>query len=132
MNPTQQTLLSVECLIFSGPSLMSDPYSNPRPVKATPLSQGQIKHLKALGHGLKPLVLVGQQGLTQGVVDELLSTLEHHELVKVRLSGEDRDERLAMAESLAGQTGAQIVQRIGHVVLLFRRNLKKPKVALPS
>lgn len=106
---------------------MPDPSS-----KKTALSQSQIKHLKALGHSLKPLVMLGQSGLTEGVVNETQSTLEHHELIKVRLVGEDRDEREALAESLAEQSGAQIVQRIGHIVLLFKRNPKKPKIELPK
>ena len=100
--------------------------------KKTALTQSQIKHLKALGHSLRPLVLVGQAGLTEGVVNEARSTLEHHELIKVRLVGEDRDERQTMAESLAEQIGAKIVQRIGHIVLLFWRNPKQPKILLPK
>jgi RNA-binding protein len=100
------------------------------PSHSTPLTQSQVKQLRALGHQLKPLVLVGQAGITQGLIDELSSTLEHHELVKVRLSGAEREERDAMAKTLSEQTSSSIIQRIGHMVLLFRRNPKKTKITL--
>lgn len=101
------------------------------PAHSKPLTQGQIKQLRALGHQLKPLVLAGQSGITQGLIDELSNTLEHHELVKVRLSGAEREERDAMAQTLAEQTSSSIIQRIGHMALLFRRNPKKPRIVLP-
>lgn len=100
------------------------------PSHSKPLTQSQVKQLRALGHQLKPLVLVGQAGITQGLIDELSNTLEHHELVKVRLSGGEREERDAMAKTLSEQTASSIIQRIGHMVLLFRRNPKKTKITL--
>ncbi|MDE2249007.1 MAG: YhbY family RNA-binding protein, partial [Xanthomonadaceae bacterium] len=57
--------------------------------------------------------------------------LDIHELVKVKLSGGDKEERQAQIDVLAGGTQAEQVQQIGHVVVLFRRNADEPKVALP-
>ena len=94
------------------------------------LTSAQKKHLKALAHKLKPVVMVGGHGLTANVLAELDIALSHHELVKVRLAGEDRDEKAALISSMASEMEAELVQRIGHVAVLFRRNEEKPKVKL--
>ncbi len=98
------------------------------PVK---LSKSQIRHLRGLAHGLKPVVMVGQHGLRESVVEELGIALDHHELIKVKVSVGDRDERDAVIETMLAQTGSELVQRIGNMAVLFRRNPKKPKVELP-
>ncbi len=90
------------------------------------------KHLKGLAHHLKPVVLLGQKGLTDAVVQELREALAHHELVKIRVSAEDREERQAIIEALCEQTEAKLIQRIGHVAVLFKRNHEKPKLVLPK
>lgn len=95
-----------------------------------PLQKDQIKQLRALAHGLKPVVRLGQHGLTTAVTAELERSLEHHELVKVKLSGEGRDARQAQLDALCKATGAVTVQSIGHTACLFRRNQKKPVITL--
>jgi RNA-binding protein len=95
------------------------------------LTQKQKRQLKALAHHLKPVVMVGQHGLTEGVFNELESALDAHELIKVRLSGAERDERREMQQAICTRTDAQLIQQIGHVAVYFRRNLKKPRIALP-
>lgn len=95
------------------------------------LSATQIRYLRSLAHDLKPLILLGAKGATEAVAKELASTLDIHELVKVKLSGGDKDERQEQIAFLTGQTGAETVQEIGHVVVLFRRNAQDPKLALP-
>ncbi len=96
------------------------------------LSDSQRRHLRGLAHALKPVVIVGQHGLREAVLNEIDQALTVHELIKVRVGADDRDSRAATIEAIVAQCGAQVVQRIGHIAVLFRRNEKKPKVALPS
>ena len=65
------------------------------------------------------------------MVTELNQALDIHELVKVKLSGGDKDERQAQIDVLTGGTQAEKIHQIGHVVVLFRRNTDEPKIALP-
>lgn len=95
------------------------------------LSDQQKKHLRGLGHHLKPVVRVGQHGLTDNVLAELGQALDTHELVKVKIAAE-RQERQEVASRIVAETDAEAVHTIGQMLVLFRRNVKKPKVALPS
>ena len=95
------------------------------------LSPSQRRYLRSLAHDLKPVILLGAKGATEAVVKELDLALTHHELVKVKLSGGDKDERQAQIDVLSGGTGAEKIHQIGHVVVLFRRNADEPKIALP-
>ncbi len=95
-----------------------------------PLTQAQRRHLRKLTHHLKPVVIVGSAGLTEGVLAEIDSALAHHELVKVRVNAADRDERQAMIERIAENTGADWVLSIGHVAAFYRA-AEKPKIVLP-
>ncbi len=95
------------------------------------LTSTQIHYLRSLAHDLSPVVLLGNKGATDAVVKELDQALGIHELVKVKLSGGDKDERQAQIDVLAAGTQAQKIHQIGHVVVLFRRNDDQPKIALP-
>jgi RNA-binding protein len=95
------------------------------------LSESQRRHLRGLGHHLKPVVWVGQHGLRDSVLAEIDQALDAHELIKVKIAAE-RDDRAAISEQICARTGAQAVHSIGQMVVLFRRNEKKPKIALPS
>ncbi len=95
------------------------------------LSSPQIRYLRSLAHDLSPVILLGNKGASDAVVKELNQALEIHELVKVKLSGGDKDERQAQIEVLSSGTQAQKIHQIGHVVVLFRRNADEPKIALP-
>ena len=95
-----------------------------------PLNKEQKKHLRSLAHKLHPVVIIGQHGLTEPVLEELEPTLEHHELIKVRVNAGDRDERDAMIREMCERTGAELVQRIGHVAVLYRA-ARKPRIKLP-
>jgi RNA-binding protein len=97
-----------------------------------PLAKHQIKHLKSLTHNLKPVIMVGQNGITENLLTELEIAVNHHELVKIKIAGEDRDKRAEMIIQLTEAVSAEIVQRIGKTVTLFRRNAKKPKIELPK
>lgn len=96
------------------------------------LSDNQKKYLRGLGHPLKPLVMVGQHGLTDAVIKELDLTLDAHELVKVRARVGDRDLRDEALAAMAERTGAVLVQKIGNVGLLYRANRKLPRIVLPG
>jgi len=99
------------------------------------LSEHQKKHLRGLGHQLKPLIMVGDAGLSESVLAEYESTLDHHELIKVRVRVGDREARDAIIEKLCTDSEAILIQRIGNVALLFRPNLKKKpekRIRIPS
>lgn len=85
------------------------------------LNGTQRKRLRGLAHSLKPVVQVGQKGITPPVMGELERALDHHELVKVKLFGE-RDERQELAEDLARRLRAELVGTIGTVAILYRRH----------
>lgn len=80
-----------------------------------------MTELKARAHHLNPVVMVGQKGLTDAVIAETQQALHAHELIKVRVFGDDRMERIAICEALCAATGAQLVQHIGKLLVLFRR-----------
>lgn len=92
------------------------------------LTKPQTKHLRNLAHHLKPVISIGQNGITDNVLTELDIALNHHELVKIKLGTGDRDERQIMIEQLGRETGAEQVQAIGKTLTLFRRNTDKPKI----
>jgi RNA-binding protein len=96
------------------------------------LTDAQRKYLRRLGHDRDPVVLVGQGGISPNLVAELDQALGHHELVKVRARVGDRDLRDEILEQLAARTGAELVQRIGHVALYYRPNPEKPGILLPA
>jgi RNA-binding protein len=80
------------------------------------------RRLKRIAHHLEPVVLVGDQGISDSVVAETRRALEDHELIKIRMHSGDRDDRAELAEKLAQACEATIVQRIGRVAVLFRSN----------
>lgn len=94
------------------------------------LDKATIKYLRSLAHALKPVVRLGQHGLTDAVTKELDGALSHHELVKVKLSASERDARIAQLEAICTAVNAISVQQIGHTATLFRRNDKKPVIEL--
>jgi RNA-binding protein len=95
------------------------------------LSESQKKFLRGLGHGLKPVVMVGDAGLSEAVMAEFNSCLEHHELIKVRVKVGDRAERDRIITTLCDTGDAELVQRIGNMALLFRENPEKKRIQLP-
>ena len=74
------------------------------------LSTKQKQHLKGLAHPLKPVVLLGSNGLTEGVLAEIEQALEHHELIKVKIATEDRETKTLIVEAIVRETGACNVQ----------------------
>ncbi len=82
------------------------------------------KKLKAYAHNLKPVVIIGQAGLTDAVLAETVIALDHHELIKVKIRAE-RDERKEICRQLCVKTGADLIQTIGQIGVLYRLNPKK-------
>jgi RNA-binding protein len=96
------------------------------------LSEKQKKHLRRLAHPLSPIVMLGNAGLTDGVVAELDRALTDHELVKVSARVGERDARNAALAALSDRTGADIVQRVGNVGVFYRRRASLPKILIPD
>ena len=86
------------------------------------LSTKEILALKSQAHHLNPVVMIGQQGLTEAVIKETDAALTAHELIKVRVLGDDRHERKAMCDALCEAVDAQLVQHIGKLLILWRKN----------
>jgi len=94
------------------------------------LSNKQKKHLKRLAHGLKPVVLLGQNGLTQGVLAEIEIALEHHELTKVKIATDNSEMAQQIIDTIIRETKAITVNKIGHMLVLFRQT-EQNKIDLP-
>ena len=94
------------------------------------LTNKQKQHLKGLAHSLKPIVLLGNNGLTEGVIAEIVQALEHHELIKVKIATEDRDTKKLIVDAIVRETNAVNVQVIGNTLILYRPSQER-KIALP-
>lgn len=84
------------------------------------LNNKQKQHLKGLAHPLKPVVMLGNHGLTEGVLAEIEEALEHHELIKVKIAAEDRETKTLIADAIVREAGACNVQVIGNTLILYR------------
>lgn len=94
------------------------------------LSTKQKQYLKGLAHHLNPVVMLGGNGLTEGVLAEIDNALSHHELIKVKVAGADRETQQLIIDAIIRETQAEAVQTIGHVVVLYRESEEK-KITLP-
>lgn len=95
------------------------------------LSNKQKQFLKGLAHPLKPVVLLGGNGLTEGVLAEIELALEHHELIKIKVPEEDREMRQAIYDAIVRETAGVQVQVIGKTLVLYRP-AREPKMKLPK
>ena len=84
------------------------------------LNNQQRKNLKAKAHHLKPLIRIGQKGITDNLIEEALQTLDRHELIKVHIAQDDRQLRRDCADELASRCKAIIVHQIGKTCILFK------------
>jgi RNA-binding protein len=96
------------------------------------LTNKQKKYLQSLAHSAKPVVTVGNSGLTDAVINETNLVLETHELIKAKVNADTKDARKQIAEKMSSQTEATLVQIIGHIVILYRPRDKNPEINLPS
>ena len=84
------------------------------------LSATEKKRFRGIGHHLKPVILVGGNGLSESLLAELDRALEQHELIKVKVHAEDRETRRALIDELPALSGCEIVATIGNVALVYR------------
>ena len=92
------------------------------------LNETQKKRLRTRAHDLKPVVMVGQHGLKPTVLEEISGALDYHQLIKIKLSGGDRDLRDEILSQIVQYSQAQTIQRIGNVAVLYRRNTDRPDI----
>lgn len=95
------------------------------------LTNAQIRFLRGQAHGLKAILQVGGKGIPEALVAEVALALEHHELIKVKVAGDDRELRDAMIANLAERADAVLVQRIGHTAVFYRPGKDKRHIVLP-
>ena len=96
----------------------------------TTLSTKQKQFLKGLAHHLNPVVMLGGNGLTEGVLAEIENALNHHELIKVKVAGADRETKQLIIDAIVRETKAAQVQPIGHILVLYRPS-EEAKIQLP-
>ena len=95
------------------------------------LTNNQKKYLRSIAHDLKPFVMIGQHGLSESVIAEIDSTMLKHELIKIKLRVEDRDEKQKIIEKILTFSHAEIVQVIGGVLVIYRPFEDNPDIILP-
>ena len=105
--------------------------SDDRPLAAdAPLEGHQRKHLRGMAHSMRPVLQVGQNGVTEGVIRETARALRDHELIKVGMK--NPTDKKAMAARLAAETDAHLCGLVGHVVILYRERDVKPRIRVPA
>lgn len=88
------------------------------------MNSADKKKLRAQAHGLKPVIMIGQAGLTAAVLAEIELALDSHELIKVRIRAE-REDRKQISEKICTDTGAALIQTIGQIAVIYRLNPNK-------
>ena len=100
-----------------------------------PLKGYQKKYLKGLAHGLKPVVFIGQKGLTASLIESICEALHTHELIKVKfIDFKDKQQKIRAAETLAAKADCQLVGMIGHIVIFYQQQTdpEKRHIQLPQ
>ena len=96
----------------------------------TVLTEPQKKRLRSRGHDLKPVVMIGNKGLSENVHKEIDHALEYHELIKIKASVGDREERNEVFDKIVEEHHAILIQRVGNIGLFFKRNGENAKIKL--
>lgn len=99
------------------------------------LSTKQIAHLRGMAHNLNPVVMIGNNGLTENVLKEIELNLNAHELIKVQVAGDDRHARKAISEDICNKTNAVLVHHIGKQLVFYRQSStikESAKVVIPK
>jgi RNA-binding protein len=94
-------------------------------------SSKQISHLRTLAHALKPVVMIGNNGLTEKVLHEIEIALNAHELIKIKVQGDDRALRTQMLQDICTKSEAVAVHHIGKQLIIYRA-AAKPKILFPK
>ncbi|ERP94629.1 RNA-binding protein [Marinobacter sp. ES-1] len=94
------------------------------------LSPEQRREYRAIAHNLKPVIIVGDKGLSEGLQEELERALNDHELIKIKVASTDREARQDAIQALCESSGAELVQTIGKIAVILRRARKpNPKLS---
>jgi RNA-binding protein len=102
---------------------------------ATSLKGFQKKHLRGLAHSLKPVVQIGREGITEGVIRSIDECLFRHELIKVKFTDfKEKGQKEVITGEFSGKTGSELIGMIGHTAILYRQQAdpEKRKIAFPA
>lgn len=88
--------------------------------------------LRALGHALKPVVTVGKDAVSEGLLSAIAAEHDHSELIKLKVLDTCPVDRREVAATLAERSGSEVAQVLGRTILLYRRHPETPKISLPS
>ena len=86
------------------------------------MNSNERQQLKAAAHPLKPVVIIGANGLSESVLEEIDISLKAHELIKVKIHGMEKEDRRACAEQICSPLACELVQHIGNTLVLYRKN----------
>lgn len=86
------------------------------------LTINQKKYLRGIAHGLNPMIIIGANGVTDSLMAELEITLNHHEILKIKMAAAERDDRKAIIDHIIKATGSLLVQTVGKVLVIYRQN----------
>ena len=96
------------------------------------LSNKQKKYLRSLAHEKNPIILIGQHGLSKAVIEELLTTLNHHELLKIRIKTQNKTDKKEIIDKILVLTNTACVQVVGGILVLYKAFEKNPVLVLPK
>lgn len=94
------------------------------------LNSKQVRYLRSAGHALNPVVMIGNNGLSETVLREIDRSLAAHELIKIKVAGDARELRIQMLQEICDKLGAAAIQHIGKQLLIYRP-AAEPKITLP-
>ena len=95
------------------------------------LTGKQKNYLRGIAHNLNPVVMIGGKGLTDSVMNEIELALDQHELIKIKLPGNQKAEKVALLAQITSQSNSEPVQLIGRVGVIYRAS-EDTKIAIPS
>lgn len=98
----------------------------------TELTPAERRGLKAQAHHLHPVIMIGEAGLTPAVLKEIDVALKSHELIKIRVLGDDRERRSRFDAEICAALGASPVQQIGKILVLYRQRPVEPEAPKPA
>lgn len=95
------------------------------------LDTSKIKQFKGIGHKLNPVVIIGDNGVTEGVINELERALADHELIKIKIASQDREQRKAILEQAQKAVKFETIQKTGKTALIYKA-AKEPNAKLSN
>jgi RNA-binding protein len=91
----------------------------------------QISYKRGLAHNLNPVVMISNKGLSEAVLKEINLNLDAHELIKIKVAGDDRELRAQLLVEICAQTNAEAIHHIGKQLVVYRKSTTKPKIVVP-